>query len=82
MDKLVASLTQYQESILSQVIVVRCVHVVYIQVTQTFVLDATVLAGHIPGCREEPSEQLPGGTLTELSSLFFIRDFHIDIYRF
>lgn len=82
MNKLVASLAQYQESILGQVIVVRCVHVVDVQVAQTFVLHATVLAGHIPGRRKEPSEQLPSRTFTELGSLFCIRDFHIDIYRF
>lgn len=82
MNKLVASLAQHQESILGKVVVVRRVHVVYVQVAQTFVLHATVLAGHVPGCRKEPPEQLPGGTSTELGSLFRIRDFHIDIYRF
>jgi hypothetical protein len=82
MDKLVACLAQHQESILSKVVIVRCVHMVDVQVAQTFVLHATVLAGHIPGCRKEPPEQLPGRTLTELGSLFCIRDFHIDIYRF
>ena len=82
MNKLVASLTQYQESVLGQVVVVRCVHVVYVQVAQAFVFDTTVLASHVPRCREESSEQLPGGTSAELGSLFCIRDFHIDIYRF
>lgn len=82
MNKLVASLAQYQESVLGKVVVVRCVHVVYVQVAQTFVLHATVLAGHVPRCRKEPPEQLPSRTSTELSSLFCVRDFHIDIYRF
>lgn len=56
MNELVASLAQHQESILGKVVVVRCVHMVDVQVAQTFVLNATVLAGHIPGCREEPPE--------------------------
>ena len=51
-----ASLAQHQESILGKVVVVRGVHVVYIQIAQTFVLHTTVFAGHIPGCREEPPE--------------------------
>ena len=82
MNKLVASLAQHQEPILGKVVVVRCVHVVDVQVAQTFVLNTAVLAGHVPGCRKESSEQLPGGTSTELGSLFCIRDFHIDIYKF
>lgn len=82
MDKLVASLAQNQESILGKVVVVRRVHVVYVQVAQTFVLHTAVLTGHVPGCRKESPEQLPGRTFTELGSLFCIRDFHIDIYRF
>lgn len=76
-----ACLAQNQEPILGQVIVVRCIHVVDIQVAQTFVFHATVFAGHIPGCREEPPEQLPSRTFTELCSLFCIRDFHISIYK-
>lgn len=51
-----ASLAQHQESILGQVVVVRRIHVMDIQVAQTFVLDTTVLTGHVPGCRKEPPE--------------------------
>lgn len=54
-----ACLTQYQESILGQVVVVGCVHVVYVQVGNTFIPNATVLAGHIPIGTDEPAEQLP-----------------------
>lgn len=56
MNELMASLAQHQESILGKVVIVRRVHVVDVQVAQTFVLDTTVFAGHIPGCREEPPE--------------------------
>lgn len=56
MNELVACLAQNQESILGEVVVVRCVHVMYVQVAQTFVLDTAVLAGHVPRCRKEPPE--------------------------
>ena len=43
-----AYLAQYQEPILSQVIVVRCIYMVYVEVGDAFIPNATILTGHIP----------------------------------
>jgi hypothetical protein len=70
MDKLVACLAQYQESILGQVVVVGCVHMMYVQVGNTLIPNAAVLAGHIPVCTDEPAEQLPCRSASECCPIF------------
>jgi hypothetical protein len=70
MDELVACFTQYQESILGQVIIVRCIHMMYIEVGNTLVSNAAILAGHIPVGTDKPAEQLPGRSSSKSGTVF------------
>lgn len=79
MDKLMACLAQHQESILGQVIVVRCIHMMYIEVGDTFIPNAAILAGHIPVGTDEPAEQLPSRSSSKSSTVFCGLYFHITL---
>jgi hypothetical protein len=70
MDELVACFTQYQESILGQVIIIRCIHMMYIEVGNTFVPNAAILAGHIPVGTDKPAEQLPSRSSSKSGTVF------------
>ena len=79
MDELMACLTQYQESILGQVIVVRCIHMMYIEVGDTFVPNTAILAGHIPVGTDEPTEQLPSRSSSKSGTVFCGLYLHITL---
>ena len=77
MDELVACFTQYQESILGQVIIVRYIHMMYIEVGDTLIAYTTILAGHIPVGTDEPAEQLPSRPSSKGGTVFCVLYLHI-----
>lgn len=79
MDKLVARLAQYQESILGQVIIVRCIHMMYIEVGDTLIPNTAILAGHIPVGTDKPAEQLPGRSSSKSGTVFCGLYLHITL---
>lgn len=79
MDKLVACLAQHQESILGQVIIVRYIHMMYIEVGDTLIPYATILASHIPVGTDEPAEQLPSRSSSKGGTVFCVLYLHITL---
>lgn len=77
MDKLVACLTQHQESILGQVIIVRCIHMMYIEVGDALIPNTAILTGHIPVGTDEPAEQLPSRSSSKSGTVFCCLYLHI-----